>query len=129
MNVLLGLIASLIGGLIWVVKAMQSRSDKMIEQRSAETDKLIERSDRMLQQRDDEVRRSMATLESAVASFQRKEERELEMQGRMIKFMDENQETQAAILGELRHLHASVPRLAAFAGRERPGAMDPDLGS
>lgn len=108
-DLLLGLIGSLVGALIWVVKAMQTRSDKMIAQRDHEVAKMHERSDKLIAQRDLEVKRSLEALEASVDAFRRFEAHEHTVHQRLLDHMDTTAETQRQILVELRSMNERLP--------------------
>lgn len=102
---LLALIATLVAALIWVVKALQQRSDKMIEQRNREMSAIQKRSDALMAQRDAEARRSLGALESAVDAFKKFEAHEHETHRRLLDHMDASSQLQQALLVEMRSMH------------------------
>lgn len=85
-DALLTVLASLVASLIWLVKAMHTRSDKLIEQR------------------DLEVTRALRALEASVDAFRRFEIQEHETHRSLIDRMDASMHTQSQILETLKRM-------------------------
>jgi len=91
---LLAVLSALVAALVWLVKAMQSRSDRLIEQRDKEVAKLIK------------------TLEKAVDAFAAFELEGVTVFGKLVYRMEVTQQIQEQVLAELRAMRERLPPVA-----------------
>lgn len=89
-DALLGVLSVLVAGMIWMVKAMTTRSDKIIEQRDKEVCKLIK------------------TLEAAVSAFKNFELEGSEVFHKLIDRLDASEQIQERILRELQAMTVRI---------------------
>lgn len=88
---LLAILSALVGAMIWLVKSMQTRSDKLIEQRDREVSRLI------------------GTLEAAVGHFADFKEREDEIHGEILAGLEGSVEIQGQVLSEIKAVGERLP--------------------
>ncbi len=88
---LLAILSALVAALIWLVKSMQARSDRMMEQR------------------DKEVGRLIGALESAVNIFADFQEQESEVHAKIVSDSLEAAKIHALILDEIKTMRKKLP--------------------
>lgn len=87
---LLAALTALVGALIWLVKANQSTSNRLIEQRDKEVTRLIQ------------------ALEAAVEAFKGFELDSVSVFGKLLDRMDASQQMQELVLAELKEMNARI---------------------
>ena len=87
---LLAILSALVAVMVWLVKAMTTRSDRLIEQR------------------DKEVARLITSLEASVDTFKTFEIESGECFGKLVDRLDTSQQTQELILIELQSMNRSA---------------------
>lgn len=88
---LLAILSALVAALVWLVKTMNSRSDKLIEQR------------------DEEVARLISSLEASVDAFKNFELESAMCFGKLVDRLDTSEQIQERVLVELKAMNAKLP--------------------
>jgi len=86
----LGILASLVGALVYLVKSNSTRSDKMAEW-----------SNRLLEQRDEQLNETLGTLKDAVRSFERFEREEVDVHRQILDCVEGITQIQERILEKI----------------------------
>ena len=109
---LIAILATLVGALIWVVKALMTRSDKLITVRDAQVTAALD----AIRARDSQIESALGSLTAAVEAFGRFEQAEQETHGNLVREMATLAETQRETLVLLREIKSGIDSLAKNGG-------------